>query len=80
MPKLKVLSGKKIIKILISFGFTVIGQKGSHVKLSRIDNYNEQELTIPNHSELDKGTTKAIYNQITRYIPISELFNHFYTK
>lgn len=80
MPKLKVLSGKKVIKILLSFGFIVISQKGSHVKLSRISEIGEQELTIPNHSELDKGTTKAIYNQILRYISEADLFVHFYTK
>ena len=33
MPKLKNLSGKDIIHIFESFGFSIIGQKGSHTKL-----------------------------------------------
>jgi len=35
MPKLKTLSGKDVIKIFECFGFTIIGQKGSHVELGR---------------------------------------------
>ncbi len=73
MPKLKILSGKDIVKILESFGFSVAGQKGSHIKLKRIVNNIRQTITIPNHQELDKGTTKAIYNQISRYILETEL-------
>ncbi len=69
MPKLKNLSGKDIVKILENFGFLVTGQKGSHIKVKRIiDNDIRQTITIPNHQELDKGTTKAIYNQISKYI------------
>ncbi|MCD6492457.1 MAG: type II toxin-antitoxin system HicA family toxin [Archaeoglobaceae archaeon] len=33
MPKLRVLSGKEIVKILSKFGFEVVSQRGSHVKL-----------------------------------------------
>ncbi len=79
MPKLKNLSGKDIIKILKSFGFLIFAQKGSHIKMKRIvENDFSQTLTIPKHKELDKGTIKAIYNQILRYVPESDLKRHFY--
>jgi predicted RNA binding protein YcfA (HicA-like mRNA interferase family) len=62
MPKLKVLSGADLIRIFEGFGFQVAVQRGSHVKLSRLlNNDTRQTLTIPNHSEIDKGTLKAIY-------------------
>lgn len=81
MPKLKIFSGQEVIKILISFGFIVVAQKGSHIKLVRaIAENSRQTLTIPNHDELDKGTIKAIYRQALRYISESELKNHFYTE
>lgn len=35
MPRLKVLSGEDVIRILESFNFIVVAQKGSHVKLRR---------------------------------------------
>ncbi len=81
MPKLKTLSGKDIIRILTSFGFIVAGQKGSHVKLTRtLPEGSKQPLTIPNHTELDRGTLKAIYRQALRYIPEAELKPHFYSE
>jgi predicted RNA binding protein YcfA (HicA-like mRNA interferase family) len=78
MPELKVLSGVEVIKILKKFDFKIVKQKGSHVKLKRIINSTNQTLTIPNHKELDKGTTKAIYNQISSYVSESELKKYFY--
>ena len=70
----------EVIKIFESFGFSISGQKGSHVKLKRITkNDIKQTLTIPNHQELDKGTLKAIYNQSLRYIPEGDLQKHFYS-
>jgi predicted RNA binding protein YcfA (HicA-like mRNA interferase family) len=79
MPKLKILSGKEVIKIFEIFGFSIAGQKGSHVKLQRIKT-SKQTLTIPNHPELDKGTLKAIYNQALRYIAEDDLRKYFYSE
>ena len=79
MPKLKVLSGPEVIVIFKEFGFLVGGQKVSHIKLVKIlADGARQTLTIPNHSELDKGTLKAIYRQAMRYIPEEELRKCFY--
>ncbi len=81
MPKLKNLAGKEVIKIFLLFGFKVASQKGSHVKLSRILlDKSKQTLTIPNHSELDMGTLRAIYRQAIRYIPDTHLRVHFYSE
>ncbi|MEX2090622.1 MAG: type II toxin-antitoxin system HicA family toxin [Candidatus Paceibacterota bacterium] len=80
MPKLKVLSGGDVIKILELFDFAVVSQKGSHVKLRRTINKINQNITIPNHKELDKGTLKAILNQASKYISESELMPHFYNE
>jgi predicted RNA binding protein YcfA (HicA-like mRNA interferase family) len=56
MPKPKVLGGKEVIKILSLFGFEIVSQRGSHVKLRRVlSDGTKQTLTIPLHEELDKG-------------------------
>jgi predicted RNA binding protein YcfA (HicA-like mRNA interferase family) len=79
MPKLRNLSGEEVIKIFSFFGFQIAARKGSHVKLSRISsNSLKQTLTIPDHSELDKGTIKAIYRQALRYVSEQELRGRFY--
>lgn len=80
MSRLKVLSGKEIIVILGSFDFFIVGQKGSHVKMKRVIDNTAQTLTIPDHKELDRGTIKAIYNQVSRYISADKLREFFYTK
>jgi len=79
MPKLRVLGTKQIILILESFGFAVSGQRGSHIKLSRVTDIQKQILTIPNYKELPKGTLKAIFNQASKFISQDELKEHFYT-
>ncbi len=81
MPKLKNLSGEEVIKIFLSLGFEKNSQRGSHVKLQRVlPDGSKQSLTIPNHSELDKGTIKGIYRQALRYISDGELHQHFYNE
>ena len=79
-PKLKRLSGSGVVDIMRTFGFEIYSQRGSHVKLRRIEATGErQTLTIPLHVELDVGTLRAIFRQATRYIPETELRSYFYT-
>jgi predicted RNA binding protein YcfA (HicA-like mRNA interferase family) len=78
MPRLKRLSGSEIIEILANFGFQVHSQKGSHIKLRRMGISGKETLTIPKHTQLDTGTSKAIFRQATRYIPEAELYPYFY--
>ncbi len=57
MPKLPRISGAKVIKILTKFfGFRTLRQRGSHVTLTNDLFF----LTVPLHSELDRGTLLAI--------------------
>lgn len=57
MSKLPRISGAKLIKILTKFfGFRILRQKGSHVTLTN----DLVFITVPLHSELDKGTLLAI--------------------
>jgi predicted RNA binding protein YcfA (HicA-like mRNA interferase family) len=79
MPRLRVLSGPEVVRILSIFGFKVASPRGSHIKLRRIETGGgQQTLTIPNHKELDRGTLGAIYRQASRYVSESELRPHFY--
>jgi len=79
MPKLKIISGKYLVKCFANFGFVVIDQNGSHVKLQKNNGKDKQTLTIPLHRELDRGMTKAIYNQALKYISEEKLREFFYT-
>jgi predicted RNA binding protein YcfA (HicA-like mRNA interferase family) len=80
MPKLRSLSARELFAILATFGFEEVGRKGSHVKLRRVSDSGEREtLIVPDHKTLDRGTTRAILRQASRYVPLSELHLHFYT-
>jgi predicted RNA binding protein YcfA (HicA-like mRNA interferase family) len=78
MPRLRRLSGTEVIEILRLFGFEIYSQRGSHIKLRRITSAGKETLTVPNHSQLDTGTSRAIMRQAGKYIPISELQPYFY--
>jgi len=79
MPSLLRMSGREVLAVFQSLGFEVQSQKGSHVKLHRVGpNGEQQTLTIPNHSELDTGTVRAIIRQAARYVDMDELQRHFY--
>lgn len=57
----KTFSGKQVIKILCKyFGFVLVSQKGSHVKLRRITGSKTVTTIIPLHKELARGTFRGI--------------------
>ncbi len=78
MPRIRVLGGRDLLKIFTSFGFEKIDQHGSHVKIRRVVDENRQTLTIPMHSEIDKGLLKQIFIQASQYISEKELKPLFY--
>jgi len=79
VPKLRRLSGNEVLSIFAKFGFSVLSQKGSHVKIRRLTASGSKEsLTIPIHDELDTGTLKAILRQAGRFVSEAELTKYFY--
>ena len=63
MPKLPVLSGKDIIKVLLNIGFKHIRTRGSHAILTKQSSNGKITLPVPLHKKLAKGTLKSIMNQ-----------------
>ena len=78
-PRLKRLSAREVVSILKGFGFEVVATRGSHAKLRRVTDSGERQThTLPLHKDLDIGTIQAIYRQATKFVPESDLRNHFY--
>ena len=63
MPKLPILSGRKLVKILKEIGFEEKRQKGSHIFLEKFIEGERKGLVVPNHKEIDKGTLIEIIRQ-----------------
>ena len=59
MPKLPILSGRKVIRALEQIGFEVVRQKGSHVRLKHEDG---RVVTVPVHAgqDISRGLLRKI--------------------
>ncbi len=62
MPKLPVVSGKKIVKALAKFGFELDHQTGSHLILRQRE-HPHRRVTVPNHKVIAKGTLNEIIKE-----------------
>ena len=63
MPKLPVVSGKKLVTALQKAGFVIVRQKGSHVSLQKITPEKTSRTVVPLHKRLAKGTLLDILHQ-----------------
>lgn len=56
MSNVPQISGKEVIKALEKIGFVVSRQKGSHIRLVRIQSGIKHLVTVPNHKVIRKST------------------------
>ncbi|MBN1940878.1 MAG: type II toxin-antitoxin system HicA family toxin [Candidatus Diapherotrites archaeon] len=63
MPKIPVLSGKQVVKALEKAGFKFVKQKGSHVKLRKVDSEGKKTVIVPLKPLIRIGTMKSILRQ-----------------
>jgi len=63
MPKLRVLSGKQVCKILSQHGFENVRRKGSHIIMQKREGQTTITVPVPDHEELRIGTLLGIIRQ-----------------
>jgi predicted RNA binding protein YcfA (HicA-like mRNA interferase family) len=61
VPPLPVISGSACIAALAKIGYRSIRKKGSHV---RLECAGRPPVTVPLHSELDRGTLRSIIRTV----------------
>ena len=59
-PKLPVVSGQELMRALEKFGYRVVRQKGSHVRLRHQTDPRRLPLTVPLHSTMKQGLVRRI--------------------
>ena len=59
-PKLPFVSGDELVRALRKFGYQVVRQKGSHVRLRHSSDPQRLPVTVPLHSEIATGTLRRI--------------------
>ena len=62
MRRLPILSGKDVVKALSKIGYEIDHQTGSHIIL-RHEKPPHRRITVPDHTEIAKGTLRAIIRQ-----------------
>jgi predicted RNA binding protein YcfA (HicA-like mRNA interferase family) len=72
MPKILVISSNQLIKVLHKLGYTIVKQRGSHIKLKKVGAAGTHSITVPNHNEIAKGTLNDILNKISIWNQISK--------
>lgn len=58
--KLPQISGIELVKRLRRFGFVVVRQRGSHIRLEKNNLSGSIKITVPAHPVLKKGTLHHI--------------------
>jgi predicted RNA binding protein YcfA (HicA-like mRNA interferase family) len=63
VPKLRVLSGKEVCKIMSKHGFIEVRRKGSHIIMQKKEGNTTITVPVPDHEELRIGTLSGIIRQ-----------------
>jgi predicted RNA binding protein YcfA (HicA-like mRNA interferase family) len=63
MPPFKPLPFREVKRRLESLGFTVVSQKGSHIKFAKFVEGGTITTVVPKHREVSPGTLKSIIKQ-----------------
>jgi predicted RNA binding protein YcfA (HicA-like mRNA interferase family) len=63
MPKLRVLSGRQVCKIMSQYGFVELRQRGSHIIMQKSQGSTTITVPVPDHDELRNGTLSGIIRQ-----------------
>jgi predicted RNA binding protein YcfA (HicA-like mRNA interferase family) len=82
MPKLPPVSSQSLLKLLLSMGYRVERQRGSHIQLRKTTSSGLHNVTVPDHKEIAKGTLNDILNSVGLHngIPKAELFKKLQEK
>lgn len=74
MSKLKVINYDTVVKALVSIGYIVSNQKGSHIVMRLVNNQkftsmfgcrkNQTLIVVPAHKPLGKGMLRTIIKEV----------------
>jgi predicted RNA binding protein YcfA (HicA-like mRNA interferase family) len=63
LPKLRVLSGQDVCRIMTQHGFQQVRRKGSHIIMQKTVSHSTITVPVPDHDELKMGTLTGIIRQ-----------------
>jgi predicted RNA binding protein YcfA (HicA-like mRNA interferase family) len=63
------VSGKELVKVL-SYGYDIIRQSGSHIRMSITTKEGVRNVTVPNHDAIRLGTLMSIVNEVSDHLKL----------
>jgi len=66
------LGGEELATRLGKYGYQVIRQTGSHIRLTSTYKGTEHHLTVPRHKPLRVGTLNGIINDVAAYLEMEK--------
>jgi len=66
------LGGEELATHLGKYGYQVVRQTGSHIRLTSTYKDTEHHLTIPRHKPLRVGTLNGIINEVSAYLEMEK--------
>lgn len=73
MPKIPIVSGRKLVKAYEKLGYVVVRQKGSHIRLLNENKLRYPPITVPDHKEVSIGVMRKLIRDTK--ITIEELMS-----
>ena len=65
------LSGVELARLLKRFGYEIVRQTGSHLRLLSTFRGSAHHITIPAHHDLKLGTLAAILSEVAEYLEMN---------
>ena len=67
------LSGDELIRLLRrNFGYRIVRQRGSHMRLVSNARGAQHHVSVPRHSTLKIGTLHSVLSRVAAYLEISQ--------
>ena len=64
------ISGTELARLLHRYGYRIVRQTGSHVRLTSNATGTEHHVTIPAHDPLKIGTLSSVLRDVAGYLEI----------
>ena len=66
------ISGRQLVKLLEKYGYVIIRETGSHIRLERKSKDKVHKITIPDHNSIKIGTLTNIINDLVEHLNIDK--------
>lgn len=64
------VSGRDLAKALVAFGYAIVRQSGSHMRLTTLRN-GQHHVTVPDHKPLKTGTLSGIVSDVAAHLGLT---------